>query len=65
TMWWKRRPSGRLIAAPPKRQNNKITRNVTIITLVLGILFPLLGASMILVLIFDTLWQFANRKVKS
>lgn len=65
TMWWKRRPSGQLFASPPKRQDSKVTRNVAIITIVLGILFPLLGASMILVFIFDAIWQFANRKVKS
>lgn len=65
TMWWKRRLSGKLVASPPKRQNHKVTRNIAGITLVLGVVFPLLGASMIAVLIFDSIWQFANRKAES
>ena len=62
-MWWKRRPSGRLLAAPPKRQDIRITRNVAIITVLLGMLFPLLGASMLVVLMIDTITQFVNKKV--
>lgn len=58
TMWCKRRPSGKLVAPPPRRQEGKITRNVAIITLALGVIFPLLGVSIVLALIFDTVWQF-------
>ncbi len=62
TMWWKRRPAGKRVAAPPKRQDGKITRNVAIITVALGVIFPLLGVSMLCALIFDTLWQFVITK---
>lgn len=60
-MWWKRRPPGKL-AAPPRRQDSKITRNVALITVALGILFPLLGTSILCALVFDTLWQLTARK---
>ena len=62
TMWWKRRPTGKRVAPPPKRQDGKITRNAAIITVALGVIFPLLGVSILLALVFDTLWQFVITK---
>ncbi|MGP1716113.1 MAG: PepSY-associated TM helix domain-containing protein [Methylophilus sp.] len=64
TMWGKRRASGQRMAPPPKRQDHKLTRNIAIITVALGVLFPLLGASIMAALIFDTIWQFTHREVR-
>lgn len=51
-MWWKRRPRGQ--AGFPRRPiDPKIARGAGIIGLTLGVLFPLLGASMLLVLFVD------------
>jgi uncharacterized iron-regulated membrane protein len=51
--WWKRRPSGRL-AAPPRKQGDRLAKGVLAIAVVLGCCFPLLGASMLAVLLLDT-----------
>ncbi len=52
-MWWRRRPKGG-IAAPRELSPLKL-RTVALITLALGVLFPLAGASLLLVLIVDQL----------
>ncbi|MBP7340515.1 PepSY domain-containing protein [Niveispirillum sp.] len=50
-MWWKRRPKGRMgvptVPGPAK------LRNLVLITLALGLLFPLAGASLLVILITD------------
>ncbi len=51
-MWRKRRPAGRL-GAPPARQGLTSMPLLVIGLLALGILLPLLGASMLIVLAFD------------
>ncbi|RFP18535.1 PepSY domain-containing protein [Duganella sp. BJB475] len=53
-IWWKRRPTGRL-AAPERRNGDQLARGVVLIAVVLGCCFPLLGASMLVVLLLDTL----------
>ncbi|MGH3996959.1 MAG: PepSY domain-containing protein, partial [Pseudonocardiaceae bacterium] len=52
-MWRKRRPKG--IGAPPREHNRKLGFGLLIIIAVLGILFPLLGATVLLVLLTELL----------
>ncbi len=54
-MWWKRRPAG-VLAAPARRLDDRVLRGAVAIGVVLGIVFPLLGASMLLALLLDRLW---------
>jgi uncharacterized iron-regulated membrane protein len=53
-VWWKRRPVGKL-AAPPRKQADRLARGVVAIAVVLGCVFPLLGLSMLAVWLFDIL----------
>ncbi|MES2739336.1 MAG: PepSY domain-containing protein [Pseudomonadota bacterium] len=50
--WWKRRPPGRL-AAPPRREDDRLTRGVIGIVVLCAIVFPLLGASILLASLVD------------
>jgi uncharacterized iron-regulated membrane protein len=45
-MWWKRRPAGKL-AAPERKDGDRLARSVVAIAVFLGLLYPLLGASML------------------
>jgi uncharacterized iron-regulated membrane protein len=45
-MWWKRRPHGRL-AAPARKDGDRLARTAVVIAAVLGLLYPLLGLSML------------------
>ena len=58
-MYWKRRPRGSL-GFPRRPYDARLMRGVVIIALVLGVLFPLLGASMIVVALVD---HFLIRRV--
>lgn len=51
-MWWKRRPAGKL-GAPSLPKSYRTTATVALITLALGAFFPLMGASLIAVLLID------------
>jgi uncharacterized iron-regulated membrane protein len=51
-MWWIRKPRGRL-GAPSYAQDYRVTRTVVIITTVVGIALPLVGLSIVLVLVLD------------
>ena len=53
-LWWSRRPKGRL-GAPRRVENFVLPRGVVILSLILGLMFPLVGASMILLVVFDRL----------
>jgi uncharacterized iron-regulated membrane protein len=53
-MYWRRRPRGKL-AAPPRRDGDTVGKGIVVIGVVLGIMFPVLGASMLLALAFDRL----------
>ncbi len=50
-MWRKRRPKG--IGAPRRAPNRKLGAGVVAITLGLGVFFPLLGLSIVALLVFD------------
>lgn len=53
-MWWKRRPRGRL-AAPVRKDGDRVSRTVVVIAVALGLLYPLVGASMLVALLVDAL----------
>ncbi|MDG5488997.1 PepSY domain-containing protein [Sphingomonas sp. BGYR3] len=53
-MWWRRRPTGQL-GAPPAPRNPVRMRGVAVITLVLAIFLPLLGASLVVLAVIDRL----------
>lgn len=51
-MWWKRRPKGEL-GAPRYPQDMRIPRTILIIACAIGILFPLVGLTLLLALAVD------------
>ncbi|MBD9529778.1 PepSY domain-containing protein [Paracoccus sp. PAR01] len=51
-MWWKRRPSGSL-GVPPLPQNRRVFRGLIAILAVGGVIFPLVGASLLVMLVLD------------
>ena len=51
-MWWQRRPSNRL-GAPPMPANFPLWKTAVVIIFVMSILFPLVGISLIAILIFE------------
>ena len=58
--WWQRRPIGKL-AAPARKEGDRLARGVLAIAVVLGCGLPLLGASMLAVLLLDTLIAMVRR----
>jgi len=59
-VWWKRRPKRRL-AAPPRRSGEHLAKRVIAIAVVLGCIFPLLGASMLTIVMLDSLLTLGRR----
>jgi uncharacterized iron-regulated membrane protein len=53
-MWWKRRPIGRL-GAPAMPQNFPLWKGAVVLIGVMGVLFPLMGISLVAVLLLDYL----------
>lgn len=53
-MWWKRKPSGTL-GAPSLPKNFKLMKGAVILIIMLGILFPLVGISLLVALMLDWL----------
>ncbi len=53
-MWWRRRPQGRL-GAPPMPTNVRVWKGAVVLLVVMGLFLPLMGASLLLVLLFDRL----------
>lgn len=51
-MWWRRRPSGQL-GAPPLPEDHRVWKTAVFTIIVLGIIFPLVGVSLVLVLLVD------------
>lgn len=51
-MWWKRRPEGGL-GVPPLRHDLPRWKTATVVMLVLGVAFPLVGASMLVMWVVD------------
>ena len=61
-LWWKRRVNGSL-ARPPRRQNPGAGKAATMTAVVLGALYPLTGATILLVMLIDS--RFERRRLKS
>jgi uncharacterized iron-regulated membrane protein len=55
-VWWKRRPSGHF-APPPRRDGDRLALGAIVIAAVTGLLFPLLGASMLLAALINFRFQ--------
>ncbi|MGG0185527.1 PepSY-associated TM helix domain-containing protein [Bacillus rhizoplanae] len=53
-MWWKRKPSGTL-GVPSLPKNFKLMKGAVVLILILGILFPLVGISLLVALALDWL----------
>lgn len=51
-LWWKRRPEGRL-GAPRMLDSFQLPRGIVAISSVMAVLFPVAGASLVAVLLFD------------
>jgi uncharacterized iron-regulated membrane protein len=51
-LWWKRRPRGRL-GAPERIAGERLPRAIVVVLVTLGLLFPLLGATLILFALLD------------
>lgn len=60
-MWWKRRPQGGL-GVPPLRHDLPLWKGGVAIMFGLGLLFPLVGASLLLALALDWLGQRLTRR---
>jgi uncharacterized iron-regulated membrane protein len=56
-MWWKRRPSGSL-GVPPQPGDNRVFRGLLAILLVGGLIFPLVGISLVIMLALD--WTYSR-----
>jgi uncharacterized iron-regulated membrane protein len=52
--WWKRRPAGSF-ASPARKDGDRLAKGVIAIAVVLGCLFPLLGLSMLAIVLADSL----------
>lgn len=59
-MWWQRRPAGTL-GAPRYPSDYRVARGAVLILALLGIVFPLVGLSIIVALAIDFLWPKALR----
>lgn len=60
-MWWKRRPAGSL-GVPPLPSDKRVFRGLIAILIVGGILFPLVGVSLIVMLALDWLFTHWQRR---
>ncbi|HEX6832559.1 MAG TPA: PepSY domain-containing protein [Rudaea sp.] len=56
TMWWKRRPA-RSLGMPPPPPDRKAGRGLLATLVVIGLLYPLVGATLLVVLIVEAGWQ--------
>jgi uncharacterized iron-regulated membrane protein len=60
-MWWKRRPKGSM-GVPPLPSDRKVFRGLIAILVVGGILFPLVGLSLAVMLLLDAVYARWTRK---
>ncbi|GAA5543979.1 MULTISPECIES: PepSY domain-containing protein [Brucella] len=69
-MWWKRRPEGSL-GVPPIPGDRRVFRGLLLILVIGGIVFPLVGASLLVMLVLDSIYTRsrdrarANRKARA
>lgn len=52
-MWWKRRPSGVRLGAPPRPEVVPYAKGAILITLALSLTFPMLGLTLLAVMLLD------------
>ena len=62
-LWWKRRPKG-TTGLPRRQARSSATLGVGIIALVLAVMYPLWGASLIVVLLIDGAIQLVRQRLK-
>ncbi|SIP98536.1 Uncharacterized iron-regulated membrane protein [Paracoccus thiocyanatus] len=62
-MWWKRRPAGSL-GVPPLPQNRRVFRGLIAILAVGGLVFPLVGASLLVMLALDIAYVRIGRRAR-
>jgi uncharacterized iron-regulated membrane protein len=55
-MWWKRRPKGSL-GVPPMPQDKTVFRGLLALLIIGGIIFPLVGVSLVVMLVLDVVVQ--------
>lgn len=60
-MWWKRRPAGQL-GVPPMPKNPRRLWGVLGLLMIGGVVFPLVGASLVVIVLLDTLGQRVTRR---
>ncbi|NSY48748.1 PepSY-associated TM helix domain-containing protein [Agrobacterium tumefaciens] len=60
-MWWKRRPRGSL-GVPPLPQDKRVLRGLLALLAMGGILFPLVGASLLVMLVLDLIVQSREKQ---
>ncbi|MQB04401.1 PepSY domain-containing protein [Agrobacterium tumefaciens] len=60
-MWWKRRPRGSL-GVPPLPQDKRVLRGLLALLAIGGILFPLVGASLLVMLVLDLIVQSRQKQ---
>lgn len=59
-MWWKRRPS-RKLGVPPMPSDPRVFRGLLVILAIGGVIFPLVGISLLVMLAFDWLIRHATQ----
>lgn len=62
-MWWKRRPSGRL-GVPPLPSDRKVFVGLFILLGIGGVIFPLTGISLVVMIALDLAWQWASTMLR-
>lgn len=62
-LWWRRRPAG-VLGAPPVDQTARYPVAVVVLLGLLGLLLPLLGASMLAVLVLERCWLRRIRRIR-
>ncbi|MDQ0512853.1 PepSY-associated TM helix domain-containing protein [Ancylobacter amanitiformis] len=59
-MWWKRRPKGSL-GIPPAPADRSVMRGLIAIMAVVGLIFPLVGASLLVMVLLDLAFAYRRR----
>jgi uncharacterized iron-regulated membrane protein len=57
-MWWRRRPAGARLGAPRRIDGARIPAAFWPVIIGLSVLFPLVGASLLLILVVELLLRF-------
>tara|TARA_B100000678_G_scaffold80108_1_gene66454 strand:+ start:5938 stop:7308 length:1371 start_codon:yes stop_codon:yes gene_type:complete len=61
-MWWKRKPESR-IGVPPMPADKRIAAGVVVAIIVLGVLLPMAGLTLLICLIADFVWSAVSRRI--